>query len=446
MPKTPSYRNRKDRAQALVTLTDSETGRRRDFWLGEFGSRGSRERYHRLIAEWESAGRRLPEGDFDRPAGRGVSCGGPTVAEMLAQFWRWAKANHAPKQQQTFRPLIGLLNQMAGSTPAAEFGPTRLRQVREAMIRGDATAERPRKPWSRPYVNNQIKRARLIFKWAASHELIPVSVHQTLAAVEPLRRGRTIAREPDRVGPAPMGLVEAARPFMSRQARALVDLQLLTGARPGELLGMRAIDLDMDAPGGVWTLTPRDHKSAHRGRDRIIYLGPKAQSVIREFLQGRSLDAPLFSPSEADVERRAERSAARKTPLSCGNREGTNRRETPRKRPLDRYAPASYYRAIQYACDRAFPPPPPLGRQQGESKAAWAARLSDRQKADLKGWRAAHRFHPYQLRHSAATAIRREFGLEAAQLALGHASAAITDAVYAERDATKVIDLMRRVG
>jgi integrase len=50
------------------------------------------------------------------------------------------------------------------------------------------------------------------------------------------------------------------------------------------------------------------------------------------------------------------------------------------------------------------------------------------------------------LRHNAATLLRREFGLEAAQLALGHASAQITDAVYAERDRAKVIEIMRKIG
>lgn len=38
MPKTPTYRKREGRSQALVTLTDSVTKRRRDFWLGEHGT------------------------------------------------------------------------------------------------------------------------------------------------------------------------------------------------------------------------------------------------------------------------------------------------------------------------------------------------------------------------------------------------------------------------
>jgi hypothetical protein len=47
---------------------------------------------------------------------------------------------------------------------------------------------------------------------------------------------------------------------------------------------------------------------------------------------------------------------------------------------------------------------------------------------------------------TAGTLIRREFGLEAAQLALGHSSAKVTDAVYAERDMARVIEVMKRIG
>ena len=52
-------------------------------------------------------------------------------------------------------------------------------------------------------------------------------------------------------------------------------------------------------------------------------------------------------------------------------------------------------------------------------------------------------WHPYQLRHSAATRIRREHGIEAARVLLGHSSATMTE-VYAEADmlaAAKVVEL-----
>ena len=63
----------------------------------------------------------------------------------------------------------------------------------------------------------------------------------------------------------------------------------------------------------------------------------------------------------------------------------------------------------------------------------------------MKTWRKAHRWHPNQLRHNAATRIRREFGLDVARAVLGHSSVMPTQ-VYAEQDVAKAMEAMGRVG
>lgn len=60
-------------------------------------------------------------------------------------------------------------------------------------------------------------------------------------------------------------------------------------------------------------------------------------------------------------------------------------------------------------------------------------------------WRRDHRWHPHQLRHNAATYLRHEFGIEVAQLILGHQSADVTE-IYAEQDLNKAKDIIGRVG
>jgi integrase len=52
---------------------------------------------------------------------------------------------------------------------------------------------------------------------------------------------------------------------------------------------------------------------------------------------------------------------------------------------------------------------------------------------------------PNQLRHNAATKVRRECGLDVARAVLGHSSPAMT-LVYAEMDATKAAEAMERLG
>ena len=144
---------------------------------------------------------------------------------------------------------------------------------------------------------------------------------------------------------------------------------------------------------------------------RTLYFGPKAQEVLKEFMADRPLNAVLFSASEAVAESRAKRRALRKTPLKYDKRRKGKRRKSSRRKPGESYSVRSYSGAIRRACE----------------------------KAGISRWTAN------QLRHNAATYIRREFGLDAARVILGHKSAAITE-VYAEMDREKAVAVIGRIG
>jgi integrase len=49
------------------------------------------------------------------------------------------------------------------------------------------------------------------------------------------------------------------------------------------------------------------------------------------------------------------------------------------------------------------------------------------------------------LRHTAATEIQSKFGLEAAQVVLGHSTADVTQ-IYAERDLAKAMEVAQQIG
>ncbi len=468
MAKTPSYRPRTGYSQAIVTLTDSATGKRRDYWLGEFGTPASREMYHRLVAEWEGNGRRLPGASppplvastpHYRPSlPPRVRRGGAVAAvgrALIRAYWGWAKGYYAGASTCCVKMALRVLRECYGTADAGWFGPNALRIVRESMVRGSPEGPRPRQPLCRRTANARVGHIIRMYRWAASREMVPAQVYQALQTLPPLKRGRCGAVEHPPVGPVTQEAVDAVKPFVSRQVAALIDLQLLTGARPGELLALRAAELDT-SDGEVWCYRPRDHKNEHRGIERVIRFGPKARAVLAPFLADRPLDAYLFSPAEAERERRAALHARRVTPRSCGNAPGTNTSDSPAHAPGDRYTTPSYRRAIERACDAAFPPPEHLrvrtlpkgqrGPARKETELELLARLTPNQRAELKAWRESHRWHPNQLRHAAATRIRREFGIEAAQILLGHSSAALTDAVYAERDSEKLGEVLKRVG
>ena len=214
----------------------------------------------------------------------------------------------------------------------------------------------------------------------------------------------------------------------------MVQLQRLTGMRPAELCIVRPVDLDRTSE--TWLYRPHKHKTQHHGRDRVIPLGPKAQVILVKYL-ARDAEAFCFRPVDSEAKRRAAQNADRKTPLSCGNRPGTNRVRRPNRIPGDHYETASYRRAINRACDRAYPHPTLARVRRGT--------LTADQRTELAEWQGTHRWAPNQLRHSAATEVRRRFGLEAAQVILGHSQANITE-VYAERDIAKGIDVARAIG
>ncbi len=119
MPKRPpSYRQPKGYDQAIVTLTDTRTGKRRDYWLGPHSSAESRERYHRLLAEWEANGRVLPE-----PSDEGSSSRSRTTAsEIIYAYWVWAQTYfNSASEIGNIRIAARLMRQFYGQTPAASF-------------------------------------------------------------------------------------------------------------------------------------------------------------------------------------------------------------------------------------------------------------------------------------------------------------------------------------
>ena len=132
----------------------------------------------------------------------------------------------------------------------------------------------------------------------------------------------------------------------------MIEVQWLTGMRPAEVCMMRPIDIDTS--GECWIYTPRGHKTEHFDKVRRIAIGPQAQAILRPSLR-RNTTAYMFTPAEAEERRAEARHAARETPLTYGNRRGTNRKGTRKLRSC--YTSEGYRKAVHYACRLAFPAP-----------------------------------------------------------------------------------------
>ena len=139
-----------------------------------------------------------------------------------------------------------------------------------------------------------------------------------------------------------------------------------------------------------------------------MFIGPRGQELLKPCLKADD-GAYLFSAAEAMEERRAEQRANRKSRVQPSQVARSKAR--PAKSPGERHTVGSYCRTIQVACLKA-------------GEAPW---------------------HPHQLRHSAATEIRRRFGLEASRVILGHEDIRATQ-IYAEADQNRGVEIMRQIG
>ena len=146
---------------------------------------------------------------------------------------------------------------------------------------------------------------------------------------------------------------------------------------------------------------------------------------VRLFLPGRHPSHYLFSPRDAMAHFRQEQRKNRKTKVQPS--QVRRKKRNPRRPPGKRYTTDSYAVAMERACVRAD---------------AKAHRDNPEIAAEVV---LVPHWHPNQMRHAAGMAVRRQFGLEAAEVVLGHSRADVTQ-VYAERDEARAIEVAREIG
>ncbi|MCR9292300.1 MAG: site-specific integrase [bacterium] len=410
--RVPSYRLHKPSGQAVVTINS------KDHYLGRHGSKESKAAYKRLIHEWKTAKYSTSFGYSDSV----------TVAMLAADYLDHCE-DHYPKDrcnetEQTRRALKCLTDYL--DLPAREFSPLKLKAVRETLL--TTKNEYTGKDLSRQYINKQIARIVRMFRWGVENELVTPEVYQALRAVKGLQKGRSTAPEASEIKPVSDEIVDLTIKHCTPVLADMIRLQRLTGMRPGEVTCLTPGMIDRS--GDVWIANLPNHKTAWRGKNRAIYFGPQAQAILLKYLL-RSADDTLFSPAESEQQRLAKLRESRITPMNQGNRAGYNqasRNGTRKPRKLgSSYTAASYAQAVRHACAKAFPIPKSATKEEARAH------------RKLRWW------SPNRLRHAAATKLRRDYGIEAARVILGHGSVSMTEH-YAELDASKAIEIANRYG
>ncbi len=334
----------------------------RDYPLGPTGSPEAQAEYARLLALHAAGG-------LARPAS-----GKLTILDAVGRWLEYI-SRRRPTENHTMKAVCKILVSLYGSEAVADFGPRKLRTVRDAL------AQRH----TRDSANRHLTRVRTMFRWLESEELSPRGLYDSLRTVPGLEFGE--AEEAPEVLPVPESDLAATLPCLPAVVRAIVEVQLWTGARPGEVLGLHRIDVLTSGRvelvpgafvdlGAVWAAPLRHHKTAHRGKARVLLFGPTAQRALTPYLDRQ--------PGEF---------------LFIAKRTGT------------RYLNTAYAEAIKRGAVKAGVP----------------------------------HWHPHQLRHLAATRINAEFGPEVARIVLGHSSLATT-AIYALPNLQAAMEAMKKAG
>ena len=261
----PSYRLHKASGQALVTID------RKDHYLGLHGTGESRLRYERLITAWmqgETASPREPDESNDI-----------TVAEVCARYLKHAenwyvKDGEPTTELQNVKRAIRALRECYASLPAKDFSPLKLEAVRDHLVTDGL---------SRVNCNRYTGIVARLFRYAVakswSRLVWPMGWKPSRAwpKVEDAR--------PTKQSQCAPSMMPRSRqtPFLSEQTQAMVKIQLATAMRPAELVSMRTGEIDRS--GEVWIYRPKHHKTEHHSKSRIIPIGPRAQLLLKPWLQ-----------------------------------------------------------------------------------------------------------------------------------------------------------------
>ena len=345
----PSYLLHKKSGQARVRLNG------REHLLGPYGSEQSRIRYGELVAKFASG---VPIDPLAAGSNRGPNRGtdsddpGPSIAELIVAFLSHAETHYVKNgeptsEQHCIRSAVRPLRELYGLTPAKDFGPLALKAVRSKLVESGL---------ARNTVNSFVGKIRRLFRFGVANEIVPVEVLSRLESVSPLLAGRTEAPDlPPRTAVA-QEKIDAVKEFVSSLVCDVIGLQLLTGARSGELLGLTTSTIDRS--GEVWFAKLGNHKCQHKGKSRTLHFGPKAQLILSKYL--------LADPDKT----------------------------------LFKITRTAYCRSITRACDKA----------------------------------GIDRWTPHWMRHTAATRVREQRGIESTQALLGHSAIDMTEHYSSKMD------------
>ena len=360
--------------------------RKKQVYLGKWGSDEAQAAYDRYLIEWAKNG---GVARLSQPSDRVL------LVELVNAFLADYKARPVKSVPDlySYDQVSVRLAKLFPDYLAEDFRVRDLELFRDSFKKAGFQCGGKKKEYSRTYLNKITNRVKAIFRWGVSKDLIPAETAQRLNYLVPLRQGHTDAPETRQRHFIENKDFRSVHAVLASYYADIVDLLRLTAMRPSELCNMRVGDIDCS--GSVWEYQPEHHKTEHHGNRRLIPLGKRAQKILKKHLKAREPGEYVFTPKRAMESKWKERRRNRKSKLtpSQAKRDKTRTATEKTKRFNDKITPYSISKIVKAACQRAI--------EAGTLSQPWT---------------------PYELRHTAITEVREKFGAEAAQHFAGHSN------------------------
>lgn len=284
-PRTPQLRTHKRSQRCYVTLSGQT------FWCGAASDPGRLTEYAEQVRAWEARGRQPRVEEVHDSLTVGALADRYRAHRAAEKGSQWLVAGGGGCRVHY---ALEAVKRLYGHEQAAEFGPRKLKNVRAAMIAGGQWPRQKR--CCRLEANARTRELQSMFRWAASEELVAPAVSHGVACVAPLGDGDQTAHDNPARTAADPAAVAATLPYLPPIPRVIVRLLQQTGARPSEIMRLRAGDIDT-SDAEQWTALLQEHKTSRKGKARVLVFEAEAIALLRPFLRRRA-DTYLFRPAE----------------------------------------------------------------------------------------------------------------------------------------------------
>lgn len=263
----PAYLNHAPSGQARIVWKGQT------LYLGRHGSPESMAAYQRVLAEITAYG-----GIVDKKTTT------LSVRSFLTKFYKWADSYYGKNSNEPgqYRIATADLLNLFGDAEMIDLNPGTLKLIRENWI--------ARGRWCRSVINKYVRYIFRALAWGVEEGLIPAALWTACKSIKPLAAGRTPAVDHDRILSVDPATVAKTLPHLPPECVSLIMLQAYTACRPGEAIGIRLAELDRSGP--VWKWALAEHKTARKGRQRLIAIGPKAQVYLLPYIETQQASSP----------------------------------------------------------------------------------------------------------------------------------------------------------